>query len=174
MMRGNTYIFSTWLIEFVQSHCMYQRGDVMHKSISCCLCGIFLFCSLAICQEEVKESSVVRQAESDGGGYINPYSKGIGPQVVGWILAGDGLVSLVLGLTLDVNNTLSNSYAEAGERDLGETLEKITWIEGAVQIAIGIPFIISGSVQHGKWKKWEIEHGNLKVSLRGTKIIVDF
>jgi hypothetical protein len=30
------------------------------------------------------------------------------------------------------------------------------------------------SVQHGKWKKWEIEHGNLKVSLRGTKVVVDF
>jgi hypothetical protein len=48
------------------------------------------------------------------------------------------------------------------------------WIEGAVQMAIGIPFIIAGSVQHGKWQKWEIEHGHLKVSLRGTKVIVDF
>jgi len=146
----------------------------MFRMISFCLIGIFLICQLAFCQEAVKEPAEFHQAESDGPGYINPYSKGVGPQVVGWILAGDGLVSLVLGLTFDANNTLSNMYAESGERSLGETLEKITWIEGAVQMAIGIPFIIAGSVQHGKWKKWEIEHGNLKVSLRGTKVVVDF
>jgi hypothetical protein len=146
----------------------------MFRTISFCLIGIFLVCQLAYCQEAVKGPADFHQAESDGPGYINPYSKGVGPQVVGWILAGDGLVSLVLGLTFDANNTLSNIYAESGERSLGETLEKITWIEGAVQMAIGIPFIIAGSIQHGKWKKWEIEHGNLKVSLRGTKVVVDF
>ena len=146
----------------------------MFRTISFCLIGIFLVCQLAYCQEAVKGPADFHQAESDGPGYINPYSKGVGPQVVGWILAGDGIVSLALGLSFDANNTLSNMYAETGERDLGETMEKILWIEGAVQMAIGIPFIIAGSIQHGKWKKWEIEHGNLKVSLRGTKVVVDF
>ena len=146
----------------------------MHRSIRFCLYAVFLVCSLAYCQEEIKEPPAFHHAPSDDQETLNPYSKGTGPQVVGWILAGDGLVSLVLGLVFDANNTLSNMYAESGERDLGETLEKITWIEGAVQIAIGIPFIISGSVQHGKWEKWEIEHGNLKVGFRGTKVIVDF
>lgn len=138
------------------------------------MAGIFLLCSLSYCQEAVKEPSIVQLPAADGQDYANPYSKGIAPRVVGWILAGEGLANLLLGLTFDANNVFSNSYAEFGERDLGETLEKITWIEGAVQIAVGIPFIISGSVQHAKWKKWEIDHGRLQVSLRGTKVVVDF
>jgi|WetSurMetagenome_2_1015567.scaffolds.fasta_scaffold65627_3 hypothetical protein len=149
---------------------------------------VFMLLSTGFCQEPVSETNASSQdtlvnherqnvpelPAGSGADLENPYSKGIGQKVVGWVLAGSGAIEVGLGLILDANNVYSDSYAQTGNRDMGETLEKIFWIEGLIQLGIGIPFIIVGSVQNGKWQRWEIEHKGLKVSFTGTRVIVNF
>ncbi len=45
----------------------------------------------------------------------NPYSKALGQRIAGYALAGEGALSLVVGLILDNNNIVENMYADLGE-----------------------------------------------------------
>jgi hypothetical protein len=169
-----------FFLEFAPGISLYllKKGGTMSHKVIFCLFVIFSITSIGFCQEEVTETDrdpqIILQLANNGPDMPNPYSRAIGQRVVGWILTGSGTLNTVLGLLFDAGNVYADSYADLGSRETGETLEKIIWIEGLVQLGIGLPFVIIGSVQHGKWNKWEMEHKNLKVSFTGTRVIVDF
>jgi hypothetical protein len=107
----------------------------------------------------------------------NPYSRALGPRIAGAVLLGMGAVAVGLGVIMDANDVFANSYEDAGlDRSMGEMFDKLTWIEGAIDCAIGAPLLAVGLVKYSQWKKWEKEHGNAGLTFRfeGSRFVLEF
>jgi hypothetical protein len=69
----------------------------------------------------------------------NPYSKALGPRIAGGVLTGLGALNTIIGFAVDDSDLYADSYEQSlNNRELGDGLEKVIWIEGLLQIAVGL------------------------------------
>lgn len=102
----------------------------------------------------------------------NPYSKGLVKRIAGYVLVGEGAIAVTLGVILDVNDVYvrMNHDDYLNMDDFNNAMEKAIWIEGAIAIGIGLPFMIMGHLEYSQWHNWQMKHSNLSFNSKGLTI----
>lgn len=112
--------------------------------------GMLLESSNSGIRSTAAPSTTTSNAASEPSSSSNPYTRGVGERVVGFILMGTGVLNFALAVPM---GRMMESTSGDGDLWMG-----LIFAEGGIRTAIGGVLVGAGYAKFNRHKKWEKEH----------------